>query len=64
LIVALAMTLERFLFTNVGRLAALTAAAAAACLLYPSNWSRVAGVIATVGAVGANFLAERRIQNT
>jgi TRAP transporter 4TM/12TM fusion protein len=64
LVVAMAMSVERFLFARTGRLLTALSVIAAGLLVYPSNWSRGLGLCAVAGAVTANFIASRRAQST
>ncbi len=59
LVLAIAMTVERYLFTHLSRGLAMVSAVAALLLVAPSNWSRGLGLAACLVVLVVNYAASR-----
>ncbi len=60
LVLSIAMSIERYLFTRLGAALSVLSALAAVALVIPSGWSRGLGLTACVILVALNYLASRR----
>ena len=63
LVVTIAMSVERYLFTHMTKLMVLLSVTAAVLLVLPSTWSRACGLLVCLLVLALNYRAHRRSQS-
>ena len=63
LVVTIAMSVERYLFTHMTKLMVMLSVTAAVLLVLPSTWSRACGLLVCLLVLALNYSAHRRSQS-